>query len=132
MQYTQILQVGNDNFVQKQLPVFSPKTTIRQMMSLICASDVYIGFDSGTSHIATALETPALVLWDAIRKAELEEDKNLGFSTAMMNRWSYPQNENLMILGERQHEILEQCIEFIIRTFAEWDYDHFLYKNFLK
>jgi ADP-heptose:LPS heptosyltransferase len=101
-------QIGNDNGTQKPLPVFSPVTTTRQIMALIWASDVYIGFDSGTSHIATALEVPALVLWDAVRKVELEEDKNRGFSTAMMSRWAYPQNKNLMLLGERRGEIMEQ------------------------
>lgn len=109
-------QIGNNHFTQKEIPVFTPETTIRQAMALIWASDMYVGFDTGPSHIATALEKPALVIWDAVLKSQLEEAKEAGFSSAMMNRWSYPQNKNLMILGERNNEVLEGCIEFIVET----------------
>ena len=105
-------QIGHENFQQKPLPVFSTKTTVRLMMALIWASDIYIGFDTGPSHIATALEKPSIVLWDAVRKAPLEEQKQAGFSIAHMQRWAYPQNKNLVILGEKNHEVLSDCIEF--------------------
>ena len=62
--------------------MFTPKTTIRKIIALIWASDLYIGFDTGPSHIATALAKPAVVLWNAIRKAPLEEAKQAGFSIA--------------------------------------------------
>ncbi|NEO53793.1 MAG: glycosyltransferase family 9 protein [Okeania sp. SIO3B5] len=109
-------QIGHENFQQKPLSVFSTKTTVRQMMALIWASDIYIGFDTGPSHIATALEKPSIVLWDAVRKAPLEEQKQAGFSIAHMQRWAYPQNKNLVILGEKNHEVLSDCIEFV------WDF----------
>lgn len=107
-------QIGNNHFKQKELPVFTPQTNIRQMMSLIWASDMYVGFDTGPSHIATALEKPVLVLWDAVRKSSLEEAKQEGFSMATLGRWAYPQNRNLVILGERENEVLEDCFEFIL------------------
>ena len=107
-----LLQVGNENFEQKPLPVFAPKTTIRKIIALLWASDLYIGFDTGPSHIATALGKPAVVLWDAVRKAPLEEAKQAGFSIAHMNRWAYPQNRNLVILGEKKREVLDLCLEF--------------------
>jgi len=111
-----LFQVGNENFEQKPLPVFTPATTIRKIVALIWASDFYIGFDTGPSHIATALAKPAVVLWDAMRKAPLEEAKQAGFSIAHMNRWAYPQNRNLVILGEKNREVLDECVEFFKRT----------------
>lgn len=111
-----LFQVGNENFEQKPLPVFTPATTIRKIVALIWASDLYIGFDTGPSHIATALAKPAVVLWDAVRKAPLEEAKQAGFSIAHMNRWAYPQNRNLVILGEKDREVLDECVEFFKRT----------------
>ncbi len=107
-------QLGNNAFEQKDLPVFSPETTIRQVMSLLWASDAYVGFDTGPSHMAAALEKPSLVLWDAVMKSPLEEAKQAGFSMATMGRWAYPRNKNMVILGEKHREVLEGCIEFIL------------------
>ncbi|WP_414589882.1 glycosyltransferase family 9 protein [Scytonema sp. PCC 10023] len=118
------LQIGHNNFEQKSLPVFTPKTTIRQMMALIWASDVYIGFDTGPSHIATALGKPSVVLWDAVRKVFLEEHKQAGFSIAHMERWAYPQNRNLVILGEKHHEILSDCVEFVLEVLSSFKRTH--------
>ena len=53
------------------------------------------------------------MLWDALRKEPLEEEKEAGFSIAYLLRWAYPQNKNLVIIGEKDHEILESCLEFI-------------------
>jgi len=113
-----LFQVGNDAFEQKPLPVFTPKTTIRKIVALIWASDLYIGFDTGLSHIATALARPAIVLWDAVRKSPLEEAKQAGFSIAHMSRWAYPQNRNLVILGEKEREVLDLCLESAFETLA--------------
>lgn len=107
-------QIGHTQLEQKQLSIPAPITTVREMMALIWASDLYIGFDTGPSHIATAFQKPSLVLWDAVRKAPLEEAKQEGFSIAHLLRWSYPQNKNLVILGEKNHEILEDCIDFVL------------------
>jgi ADP-heptose:LPS heptosyltransferase len=100
--------------------VFTPRTTIRQFVALLWASDLYIGFDTGPSHIATALAKPAVVLWDALRKAPLEEAKQAGFSIAHMSRWAYPQNRNLVILGEKEREVLDWCLEFVLETAASF------------
>jgi hypothetical protein len=113
-----LFQIGNEGFEQKPLPVFTPRTTIRKIIALISACDLYIGFDTGPSHIATALAKPAVVLWDAVRKAPLEEAKQAGFSIAHMNRWAYPQNRNLVILGEKKREVLDWCLEFAFETIA--------------
>ena len=115
-----LFQVGNESFEQKPLPVFTPRTTIRKIVALIWASDLYIGFDTGPSHIATALAKPAVVLWDAVRKAPLEEAKQAGFSIAHMSRWAYPQNRNIVILGEKDREVLDWCLEFAFETLASF------------
>ena len=119
------VQLGSYGFKDKEFDIFKPKTTIRQLMALVWASDLYVGFDGGVSHIASAFEVPSVVLWDAVRKVELEEDKCEGFSTAMMNRWAYPQNENLVILGETNDEIFSQCVEFIIGRLATAGFNQF-------
>lgn len=115
-----LFQVGNESFEQKPLPVFTPRTTIRKIVALIWASDLYIGFDTGPSHIATALAKPAVVFWDAVRKAPLEEAKQAGFSIAHMSRWAYPQNRNIVILGEKDREVLDWCLEFAFETLASF------------
>ena len=113
-------QIGHSHLEQKELSIFTPTTSVREMMALIWASDLYLGFDTGPSHIATALQKPSLVLWDAIRKVPLEEAKQEGFSIAHLLRWAYPQNKNLVILGEKDREILEDCIEFIVEQTKSW------------
>ena len=76
------------------------------------ASDLFIGFDSSVAHIATAFELPALVLWEPVLKVEIEESKQAGFSTAALSRWGYPQNRNLMLLGDRD--------DTIVNIIADW------------
>lgn len=115
-----LVQVGNDDFETKPIRALTRPTTIREMIALIWASDIYIGFDTGPSHIATALEKPAAILWDAVRKAPLEEGKQPGFSIATMGRWAYPQNRNLVILGEKDREVLDRCLEFVAETSASF------------
>lgn len=110
-------QIGHDKFTHKALPIFTPQnTTVRQMMALIWASDVYIGFDTGPSHIAAAFEKPTMVIWDAVRKSKLEEDKESGFSLATLGRWTYPHTKNLTLLGERGDEGVSWAVEFILSS----------------
>jgi hypothetical protein len=117
-------QTGHDDFRTKELPVFSPPSTVRQAMALIWASDVYVGFDTGPSHIATAVATPAAVLWDAPRKTRLKDPHRLGLNIAHMSRWAYPQNRNLVILHERHGEVLQACIDFVRETVAGFTRQH--------
>ena len=107
------IQVGKLDFDKKQLPIFNLQTTIREAMSLIWASDFFVGFDSSLAHMATAFEKPSLVLWNILIKNELEEPYQTGFGPASLLRWAYPQNRNIMLLGEKKDEILDLVIEFI-------------------
>lgn len=110
-------QIGHDKFNHKALPIFTPmNTTVREMMALIWACDIYVGFDTGPSHIAAAFERPAMVIWDAVRKAKLEENKEPGFSLATMGRWTYPHTKNLILLGERENEGVSWVVDFILNT----------------
>jgi hypothetical protein len=102
----------------KPLPVEQPATTLRELFALIWAADAYVGFDTGPSHAAAALGVPSVVLWDAVRKTGLEEAKQPGFAPAMLNRWAYPQNRNLMILGERNREVSREIIAFLAANLA--------------
>lgn len=99
----EIFKVGTE---AKRLDTLRIPTNLRQMMSLVWASDLFIGFDSSVAHIATAFELPALVLWEPVLKVEIEESKQVGFATAALSRWSYPQNRNLMLLGDRDDTIV--------------------------
>jgi hypothetical protein len=104
------------NTDHKELGVYSPKTTLREAMSIIWAADMFLGFDSGLSHMATAFEKPALVLWDAVRKSKVESAKHLGFSSATILRWSYPQNKNLLILEEKNDEVIALCCDHVVEV----------------
>ncbi|PLK42182.1 glycosyltransferase family 9 protein [Emticicia sp. TH156] len=107
------VEISKFDYDKKELSTFSIPTSIRQAMSLIWASDIFIGFDSAPAHIATAFDKPALVLWNILRKNELEEPFQEGFGPASLLRWSYPQNRNIMLLGERNSEILNLIIEYL-------------------
>ena len=118
------IQIGKYDYDGKELPIFQLKTTIREAMSLIWASDIFIGFDSGPSHIATAFDKPTLVLWNILRKNPMEEPMQTGFGPASLLRWSYPQNRNLMLLGEKDDEIFSLIVDFIIeRLHSIYRYD---------
>ena len=43
------------------------KTTIREMISLICHARFFVGIDSGPSHIAASLQIPSLIFFGAIK-----------------------------------------------------------------
>jgi hypothetical protein len=100
------VQIGKQDFDQRRLGLFSLPTSLRQMFALVWACDAFIGFDSGPMHVAAAFDRPSLVLWDAERKLVAEESWQKGFSPAVMLRWGYPENRNLMLLGERSDEVI--------------------------
>ena len=108
------VQLGKRDFDHKELNVFGPQTTIREMMALIWVSDIFVGFDSFPAHVATSLKKPACVIWNVQEKAEIEESITPGFAAATMLRWSYPQNYNLMLLGEKNDNLLDLIKEFIV------------------
>ena len=109
------IEISKYNYDKKNLPAFSIQTTIRQAMALIWSSDIFIGFDSGPAHIATAFDKPAFVIWNILRKNQMEEPFQEGFGPAALLRWSYPQNRNVMLLGEKKDEIYYQMKDFIIQ-----------------
>lgn len=113
-----VIQLGLKKTEQKEIPAFYPNVSLRQAMALIWACDFFVGFDSCFAHVATALEKPAIVLWDVRNKETAEQLKEAGFAAAMMLRWAYPQNKNLLLLGERDGEILSICLETIQRYFT--------------
>jgi hypothetical protein len=115
------LQLGLRSVEDKELGAFYPELSIRQSIAAIWACDGFLGFDSGFAHVATAFEKPAAVLWDATLKEDIERNKETGFAIAHLLRWGYPQNLNLIILGERQKEILEACSDFIDRISRSFD-----------
>jgi len=111
-----VIEVGLHTLEKKNLPTWRHPTTIRQMMALVWASDLFLGFDSSVAHIATAFNKPSMVLWDHIRKIEIEERWQSGFGPAALSRWSYQQNRNLMLLGEQRGEIRRLAITWIKDT----------------
>ena len=108
-QYADFIQIGKHDFDQVRLGIPMPKTSLREMFAVIWACDAFIGFDSGPMHVAAALERPSLILWDVGRKLLAER----GAAPAVTVRWGYPQNRNLMILGERADELVSQAERWI-------------------
>jgi hypothetical protein len=100
-----MIEVGLDGVEHKHLGLPRFKAYVREMMALVWASDLFVGFDSSVAHIATAFQKPAAVLWEPIRKVEIEERYQRGFAAAAISRWGYPQNRNLVLLGDRDDEI---------------------------
>lgn len=110
--YITILEVGLHGKENKGLASTRIKTKLREMFALVWASDMFVGFDSSIAHVATTFCKPALVLFDPIRKSELSKDAGVGPSDFL--RWSYPQNKNLMLLGESNGEIREIIVNWVV------------------
>lgn len=108
-----VVEVGLHGKEDKGLSTIKFETTLRQMMAILWASDMFVGFDSSVAHVATAFSKPALVLWDPLRKNEIDERFRPGFGPAAYARWSYPQNKNLMLLGEAHGEIRKIALGWI-------------------
>ncbi|HEX2093379.1 MAG TPA: glycosyltransferase family 9 protein [Longimicrobiaceae bacterium] len=115
--FFQIAKAGVD---QKDLSIPAPDVSLRTSMALIWACDIFVGFDSSPAHIATAFDRPTAVLWDVRQKSLIEDRHYVGFAPASMLRWSYPQNRNLMILGEKDADLVDLCIEFVHKTVASF------------
>jgi hypothetical protein len=107
------LEIFKEGAETKNFETVKFKTKIREMISLVWASDLFVGFDSSIAHVATAFELPAIVLWEPLRKIEIEERWQSGFAPAALTRWSYPQNRNLMLLGDRDDAILGQVADWL-------------------
>jgi len=111
-----VVEVGLHHREDKSLPSHKFTTTLREMMAIVWASDFFMGFDSSPAHVATAFCKPAMVLWDPIRKNEIDERAHAGYGPAAFSRWSYPQNRNLMLLGETDGEIRKLALNWIAET----------------
>lgn len=103
----EFIQLGKQGFDIKEVGIQCYKTSIREVMSLIWGCDIFIGFDSALAHIATAFQKPTAVLWDVERKNNIEEPYQKGFGPSALTRWSYPQNKNYMMLGEKDNELIK-------------------------
>jgi hypothetical protein len=107
------VEVRNFDGQDKQLGLFSIRTTLRQMFALIWASDIIVCLDSAISHVATAFEKPAIILWDPTLKVTIEEKWQAGFALAALSRWSYPQNDNVMLLSSRQDDVVKIILSLL-------------------
>ena len=114
------VEISKRGLDHKNLSAFNMDTTLRQAMALIWASDIFVGFDSGPAHIATAFEKPAFVIWNVLRTNAVQEPIQAGFGPANITRWSYPQNKNVMLLGERKDEIYDQLKEYLIERISSF------------
>ena len=107
------LQIGFPAFDRNELGILQFNTTVREMFALVWASDLFVGFDSSPMHVARAFTKPSLILWDALAKAAAEERSHPGFSAAVMLRWGYPENRNLMILNEQDDNLLGHVVAWV-------------------
>jgi hypothetical protein len=108
-----VLEIHKHGLENRGLPTLRIPTTLRQMFALIWASDIFVGLDSSPSHVATAFSKPSAVLWEPLQKLYAEEMYQAGFAPAVLLRWGYPQNRNLLLLGERGDEVIGQVIEYV-------------------
>jgi len=111
-----VVELGMAGRDHKGLDVHRFDTTLREMMGILWACDMFIGFDSSPAHMATAFEKPATVLWDPLRKNELDERFRPGYGPAAMHRWGYPDNNNLVLLGETNGEIRAEILHWVVDT----------------
>ena len=123
------IQIGKRLSCEPDLGITKFDTTLREAFALIWASDAFVGFDSSPMHVATAFKKPVLALWDAANKLRAEESWQQGFSPAVMLRWGYPQNRNLMILGERDHELVELTLTWLHDTLQPICHPYFMANN---
>lgn len=108
------VQIGRIDIDKREsLDVYNPQTTLRELMAIIWASDIFIGFDSSPMHMATAFDKPVLCLFDMLIKEKAESKCGEGYSPSVMLRWSYPQNRNIAILKEKDNESLRLVLNFI-------------------
>ncbi|WP_162787287.1 glycosyltransferase family 9 protein [Notoacmeibacter marinus] len=108
-----VLEVGLHRRGDKGLPTRRFRTTLRQMMAIVWASDMFVGFDSSVAHVATAFAKPAVVLWEPIGKTEIDRDVQLGLGAAAYARWSYPENRNLILLDDTQGDVRRATLDWI-------------------
>jgi Glycosyltransferase family 9 (heptosyltransferase) len=113
VEYAGLIQLGRRDYEFVELPVLFTDTNVREALALIWASDIFIGFDSGLAHAAAAFSKPSIVLWDAVHKSIIEEQKEPGFALATLSRWAYPFNKNILILGEKNREALDAILKLV-------------------
>lgn len=120
-----LIQLGRRDYKFTELPVFFTDTNVREALALIWACDIFIGFDSGLAHAASAFSKPSIVLWDAVHKSMVEEQKEPGFALAALSRWAYPFNKNILILGEKNREILDVILKLVDDILAQRSWPSF-------
>lgn len=91
-------QVGSIELGDYDLGLLNPGKYLRQMLSLIWASDAFIGFDSSPMHIATSFRKPVITIFDMRRKYEAEVKYSALHIPSVMLRWSYPFNHNIAVM----------------------------------
>lgn len=108
-----VFQIGRQDIDKKIFDIPTFDTNIRQAMALIRSANVFLGFDSGLGHMASALEVPSVILWDAPLKSKLEDLKEPGFAFAALMRWSYPQNSNILLFSKRDEEKVRDIVHSV-------------------
>ena len=107
-----VLEIYKHGTDTRGLPTLRIPTTLRQMFTLIWASDLFVGLDSAPSHVTTAFCKRTVVLWEPLQKLVAEEACQAGFGPAVFARWGYPQNRTLFLLGERGSEVIDQVLDY--------------------
>ena len=111
-----VFQVGRQEFGDRDLGLRHFRTTYRELMALIWASDIFLGFNSGPAHIAAAFEKPSIVLFDMERLHSSEARKSQYHSPSIILRWAYPKNYNFCIMPNDDHDALSMRVRDAIKT----------------
>ncbi len=105
------VQVGSVTLGDYNLDLVNPGKYLRDMMAIIWAADIFIGFDSCPMHVATAFRKPVVSLFDMRRKLEAESKYNALMIPSVMLRWSYPINRNIAIM---ENDIQNHSLSLVI------------------
>ncbi|MBQ6976920.1 MAG: glycosyltransferase family 9 protein [Selenomonadaceae bacterium] len=108
-------EVDDAKFLEENLPAEFVKNVVkfkpnwRTTCALMSLTDIYIGNDTGTQHVAAALKKPVILVSRVAKNTE-NFMTNMSTEVAMFHPW---QTKSIVLRPERQLGICEERHEFV-------------------